>query len=145
MSAPPPSSGSLGWFRRSLLGLVGLIVAGLLGTAAMLTPNNQGLGTHQQLGLPPCSSRVWFGVRCPACGMTTSWAYLTKGNVVGSIRSNAAGFLLGLTAMASAPWLLVTAFRGRPPLGYPNEIVALVVVCSIAAVMVAEWLFRVMS
>ncbi|TWT31609.1 DUF2752 domain-containing protein [Blastopirellula retiformator] len=143
MSAPSPPTGTLGWFSRSLLGLVGLTVAGLLVTAATLTPNKQGLGTHQQLGLPPCSSRVWFGVRCPACGMTTSWAYLTKGNVVGSIRSNAAGFLLGLTALVSAPWLLITAARGRPPLGYPNEIAALVVVCSIAAVMAIEWLFRV--
>ncbi|WP_081444803.1 DUF2752 domain-containing protein [Blastopirellula marina] len=144
MSAESPSSGSLGWFRRSLLGLTGVIVAGLLATAAMLTPNSQGLGTHQQLGLPPCSSRVWFGVRCPACGMTTSWAYLTKGNVVGSIRSNAAGFLLGLAAMGSAPWMLITALRGRPPLGYPNEVAALIAVSGVAAVMVAEWLYRVM-
>ncbi|PQO43376.1 DUF2752 domain-containing protein [Blastopirellula marina] len=144
MSATSPSSGSLGWFSRSLLGLAGLTLAGLLVTAAMLKPNQQGLGTHQQLGLPPCSSRVWFGVRCPACGMTTSWAYLTKGNVFRSIQSNAAGFLLGLGAMASAPWLLMTALRGRPWLGYPNEIAALVVMCGIAAVMVAEWLYRVM-
>lgn len=76
--------------------------------------------------------------------MTTSWAYLTKGNVFRSIQSNAAGFLLGLGAMASAPWLLMTALRGRPWLGYPNEIAALVVMCGIAAVMVAEWLYRVM-
>ncbi|MFI4876406.1 MAG: DUF2752 domain-containing protein [Blastopirellula sp. JB062] len=144
MSVDSPTSASLGWLGRSLLGLGGLVVAGLLATAMTLRPSDQGLGTHQQLGLPPCSSRVWFGVRCPACGMTTSWAYLTKGNVVGSIRSNAAGFLLGLVAIIGAPWLLITAWRGRPPLGYPSEIAALFAVGGIAAVMVAEWLYRVM-
>jgi len=38
----------------------------------------RGHGTHQQLGLPPCTFYVIFQRPCPACGMTTSWAWLLR-------------------------------------------------------------------
>jgi len=72
----------------------------LLIIAGNLTPAKQGLGTHQQLGLPPCSMRYMFGIRCPACGMTTSWSYFAKGNWFASISTNAGGFLLALLCIA---------------------------------------------
>ena len=34
------------------------------------------MGTHQQLGLPPCNFVTLTGYPCPACGMTTSFALL---------------------------------------------------------------------
>ncbi|WP_442512204.1 DUF2752 domain-containing protein [Novipirellula sp. SH528] len=71
---------------------------GLLITASQLSPSQQGLGTHQQLGLPPCSSRIIFGFRCPACGMTTSWSYFTQGHWLQSVQSNSGGFLLAIAA-----------------------------------------------
>lgn len=72
----------------------------LLIIAGNLSPAQEGLGTHQQLGLPPCSMRVLLGVRCPACGMTTSWSYFAKGHWLDSINTNAGGFLLALLCIA---------------------------------------------
>ena len=37
-----------------------------------LEPDPRGFGTHEQLGLPPCGLRTFFGRPCPACGITTS-------------------------------------------------------------------------
>ena len=44
----------------------------LLSVAAWLTPDELGVGSHQQLGLPPCSMLTLTGYPCPTCGMTTA-------------------------------------------------------------------------
>ncbi|RMG03430.1 MAG: DUF2752 domain-containing protein, partial [Planctomycetota bacterium] len=59
---------------RCLTGGAAVGLAGLLVIAAVLRPSPTGLGTHQQLGLPPCTFRAMFGSRCPTCGMTTAWS-----------------------------------------------------------------------
>lgn len=79
--------------------LVALVPLTLLITAGTLNPAEKGLGTHQQLGLPPCSLRVLAGIRCPACGMTTSWCYFARGNWLASMKTNAGGFSLALLCL----------------------------------------------
>ena len=86
---------------------------GLLLTAAMLKPDPRGLGTHQQLGLAPCTFQLVFGTRCPACGMTTSWAHLTHAQPWAALKANVGGTSLGLLAMVFGPWLFVSGLRGR--------------------------------
>jgi hypothetical protein len=126
-----------------MLAALSLVLVTLLGTAACLTPNRNGMGTHQQLGLPPCSMVQILGVRCPACGMTTSWAYLLNGQVFSSLRANAGGTLLGLAALAAAPWCLATALRGRWFWLVPRDEWLLIVGLTIAAVTIVDWLLRV--
>jgi hypothetical protein len=128
---------------RSMLAALGLVLVTLLITAACLTPSRRGMGTHQQLGLPPCSMVQILGLRCPACGMTTSWAYLLDGQVFSSLRANAGGTLLGLTALMLAPWSLLTALRGRWFWVAPRDEVLLVVSVTIAAVTVVDWVVRI--
>ena len=84
-----------------------------LGVACRLEPNPQNRGTHRQLGLPPCTMVVVTGHRCPACGMTTAWSHLVRGHLIGALRANVGGALLGLLTLAAVPWLLVSAARGR--------------------------------
>ena len=102
-----PGATGFGWRRRA----VGLL--GLLAIAAMLKPSPLGHGTHQQLGLPPCTFWVLFGRPCPTCGMTTAWAHLVRGQWVDACRANLGGALLGLLAMVAAPWLLGSADSRR--------------------------------
>jgi hypothetical protein len=61
--------------------------------AFRLAPDPQGHGTHQQLGLPPCTSVIAFDRPCPACGMTTSWAHTVRGQFVGAFIANPLGSL----------------------------------------------------
>ncbi len=103
----------LSWPLRCLSLLIGVVVLGLLVTARCLEPAASGVGTHQQLGLPACSSIVLFNVNCPACGMTTSWAWLTRAEWGQAIKANAGGSLLALIAMAYLPASCYLFFVGR--------------------------------
>ena len=68
----------------------------LLVIAAVLTPAEAGVGTHQQLGLAPCGWTVFLGIPCPSCGMTTSFAHAAEGNFLQSFLTQPFGFLLAL-------------------------------------------------
>lgn len=114
----------------------------LLATAACLRPDPTGRGTHQQLGLPPCTFAFLVGRPCPSCGMTTSWSYLLRGHPLRAVQANAGGVLLGLTAMAAAPWLMIYSLRGRPLGSRPNDAVLVVLALSVAFVTLAQWAWR---
>lgn len=101
-------------FRTCAL-VAGLTPIVLLAIALNLEPSPQGLGTHQQLGLPPCSMRVMFGIRCPGCGMTTSWSHFMHGNWITSMQVNLGGFLLALASVAGAFLSLRSAWTCELP------------------------------
>ena len=139
---PSPPRRLLRWYERLLMGLVGTVLAGLLATAAWLAPSSRGMGTHQQLGLPPCTLVALYGMRCPSCGMTTSWSHLMKGNVLGSVQANSAGFLLGLLALAASPWLLSSALMGRLTVAVPSDGWLIGITMFVVLVTLGDWLFR---
>lgn len=93
----------LTWFVRLISAVAGATLLGLLIVARTLEPDPQGFGTHQQLGLPACTSVVLFDALCPACGMTTSWAWFTRGALVRSARANAGGLMLAIIALVYVP------------------------------------------
>ncbi|MCC9657385.1 DUF2752 domain-containing protein [Rhodopirellula halodulae] len=126
---------------RLAVGLSALGLAALLVTARVLEPAAGGLGTHQQLGLPPCSMRVLLGVRCPACGMTTSWSWLTRGDLMASAEASLSGTLLGLYALVVVVLGLRWAGSGRSPRFRVNWWLGFGVV-SIGVVCAMEWLVR---
>ncbi len=99
----PKHVSRLDWRIRTICLLSGLFAASLLITARVLTPSPTGVGTHQQLGLPPCTSIILFNARCPACGMTTSWALFMRCEFAQAFHVNAGGALLALTALAFLP------------------------------------------
>jgi hypothetical protein len=127
---------------RLLAFMLGLGLLGLLAVAAFLKPDPRGLGTHQQFGLPPCTFRFLFGRPCPTCGMTTAWAHLVRGQLIGALRANVGGTLLGLLAMVSVPWLLVSAVRGRWLGWAPNSTVIACIGSAILLVTLIEWGIR---
>ena len=120
-------------------------LAALLAVAVALKPSPLGLGTHQQLGLPPCSFQVLFGWPCPSCGMTTSWAHLVRGQLFGALRANVGGTLLGLIAVAATPWLAVSAARGRWWGWTPHVGVAAWLAAGVVFVTLIDWGFRLAS
>lgn len=130
------------WWLRAVMVSGGLVLIALLVTARMLEPDSAGFGTHRQLGLPPCSSQMMFGFRCPACGMTTSWAYLTRGNVLASLAVNSGGTMLGIVAMLTGPWLLASGVRGRWVGRPPHEYVMIGSCITVTLVIVTDWVLR---
>jgi hypothetical protein len=130
------------WRERVIAVAVGGVLVALLVTAARLTPSSAGLGTHQQLGLPPCTVLDWFGIRCPSCGMTTSWAHMVRGRVLAAMRANAGGALLAIAAAACGPWLVGSGLSGRWLIGRPVEWVVLATGMTIIIVTLVQWTLR---
>lgn len=117
----------------------------LLGVAAALKPNEQGYGTHCQLGLPPCTFHVLFGRRCPTCGATTAFARMARGDWSGAIRANVGGAALAVLAIVASPWLLLSAVRGQW-LGPRSRVeMAVAMVGVIMAIMLVDWAIRLVA
>ncbi|RMF43700.1 MAG: DUF2752 domain-containing protein [Planctomycetota bacterium] len=127
---------------RGTAAVAGLVAAGLLLTAARLHPDPSGRGTHQQLGLPPCSFVLLWNIPCPACGMTTSWALVTQGRLVAAMRANAGGALLAIIALAYIPSSCYFFLRGVATRGqwFSLFLATALVLALVAAI--AQWLAR---
>jgi hypothetical protein len=100
--------------RRRLAALAVAIATGmLLGLAWWLDPSPRGFGTHQALGLPPCTWPERFGLPCPSCGMTTAYAFAAKGRFVSSFLAQPMGFLLAFATAVAFVVSLWTLATGR--------------------------------
>jgi Protein of unknown function (DUF2752) len=117
----------------------------LLSTAALLRPDPRGLGTHQQVGLPPCTFRFLFGWPCPTCGMTTAWAHAVRGEPIAALRANAGGTLLAALAAASVPWLATSAACGRWLGWAPRSLTVAWIGSAILLVTLIDWIIRLVA
>lgn len=132
----------LGSGIRSTAAIVGTTMVALLAIAAWLEPDPRGLGTHRQLGLPPCTFQWLVGRPCPSCGMTTSWAHLMHGQIGPALATNAGGTALGIVCLITAPWLLAAAVRGRWLGVVPTDRLAATIALVIAGITLVDWLRR---
>jgi hypothetical protein len=124
------------------LALAGLALLTPLAIAACLRPNPLGMGTHQQLGLPPCTFVTLFGIRCPSCGMTTSWSHFVRGQWWQALQANVGGCLLAAIVAVSGSWMLLAAVSGRRPARTPREgMLAAGAVC-LVLITLADWVVR---
>lgn len=129
--------------NRLLVGLLGLGILGLLVLANRLEPDKRGFGTHEQLGLTPCSFHRWTGRLCPTCGATTAWAHLLDGDWTAAVRSNLAATLAAVLAVIATPWLLMSAAWNRWLMAKPSPRGLLVIGTTLAIVAVLDWVGRV--
>ncbi|MBS0265172.1 MAG: DUF2752 domain-containing protein [Planctomycetes bacterium] len=110
-----------------------------------LDPDPRGFGTHQRLGLPPCTFRALLDIPCPGCGMTTSFSHFVRGNLVQAARANIGGALLALCCAVQIPWCWWSALRGR--LWYVEDPTRslLILITVVASVALVNWIFRLAS
>ena len=130
--------------RRFVAAISALTPLTLLIVARFLSPSQQGLGTHQQLGLPPCSMRVMFGIRCPGCGMTTSWSHFTRGQWLQSLQSNIGGFLLAIVALIVV-WLSARTLKSGELPSYRTQQWFTYLLIGVIVVSLLEWIGRLWS
>ncbi len=86
----------------------------LLALAAWLTPAEAGIGTHEQMNLPPCSWPTLLGIPCITCGMTTSFAHAADGHFLKSFATQPMGFLLALATAMTVLLGFYIALTGSP-------------------------------
>lgn len=112
--------------------------------ACLLEPDARGHGTHQQLGFPPCTLVALCGIRCPTCGMTTSWAALVRGRLFEGLAANVGGVLLAIGAIGSVIGLSSIALLGRRPKWFPSTNGFAWGAIVIAAVTLIDWVIRIL-
>ena len=115
----------------------------VLTIARVLSPAPNGLGTHQQLGLPPCFFHKLTGIPCPTCGMTTSFAHTVRLHFYEAFVTQPFGMLacvlmamfipISLLLMQRrVPWMKVMTVRGSNAAMY-----------TLIALFVAAWVYKI--
>lgn len=139
--AGQPESLSHGVRWLSLGSAIGLLA--LLLIACFLSPSPSGYGTHQQLGLPPCTTMLLWEIPCPTCGMTTSWAWVVRGNLVQAGRANLGGTMLALIAIGFLPAACYFFITGRATSGHWFSLTLAVGLVSSCCIALIQWFFRI--
>ncbi len=83
-----------------------------------------------------------FGVPCPSCGMTTSFAHFVRGQIPSSLRANAAGTLLAVVCVMTMLWCIVTAKTGRYLWFHDPATVFAYGLSTVAVLTLAYWVWR---
>jgi hypothetical protein len=131
------------WARGTLAGLaLGMTVVFLI--ALWLNPYQadgtpMSMETHRQLGLPHCSFYALTGYPCPACGMTTSFALLIRGDLINSLRANWAGTVLGVLGFLFIPWAIASIWWRRTVFIRHVEWTATLVLVGFMTLMMLRW------
>jgi hypothetical protein len=94
--------------------IVSLGCLAVLITASQIQPSPTGIGSHTQLGMDACAFEARTGIPCPTCGMTTSFAWFVRGNLLASTYIQPMGALLALLACIIFWTGLYEAITARP-------------------------------
>ena len=111
--------------------------------AWVLTPSTDGLGTHRQLGLPPCSWITMADIPCPTCGMTTAFSHAAHGDLGSSFATQPFGMVL---ALGTAVVVLVgfhTAFTGSMLAPFLVGRIGPRIVWLLVACLVLAWIWKI--
>lgn len=84
----------------------------LIGVAAWLTPDPDGMGTHIQLGLRPCTYLEATGIPCATCGMSTAFSHAAHGQLIQSFVTQPAGMIMCLLLAVISLLSLYTLVMG---------------------------------
>jgi len=129
------------WGRLLMSGWALFLIAGF-GLSFYMKPDSRGFGTHQSLGLPPCSFRVWFGIHCPSCGSTTCFSHFVRGEWPAAIQSNVSAFGLALVCAVMIPWCIFSVYRGKM-WRVPQPALALIwIVAVLGSISLTQWVYK---
>jgi hypothetical protein len=108
------------WWHRSAgplerIALIAMALGGalLLYLSWRMEPDPRGFGTHEQLGLAPCSFRTYAGIPCLSCGMTTAFSLMMRLRWIDAIVVQPAGAMIFVSILAFIPLALWASIRGR--------------------------------
>jgi hypothetical protein len=85
----------------------------VLGLSSGLEPDPLGVGTHTQLGLKGCIVLSQWGIPCPMCGMTTTFALMADFKWIAAIKNQPFGVLLYLMTVLTAIISAIELTRSR--------------------------------
>ena len=137
----PPSRLTI--FPRLFALAVALGTLATLLTAAAITPDLSGVGTHRQLGLQPCAFLTQTGVPCAGCGMTTSFSWLTHGHPLLSLYTQPFGCVLAILTAAAFWGGLYVAATGRPVYLLLQRVPLRYYLCLLVGLGISAWVWKI--
>ena len=103
------------WFGNALLLAMSV---GVLFVAALMTPSVEVVQLAGWDVPMVCQFRSLFGIGCPGCGLTRSFAFMAEGQWRQAWEMNLMGPPLFTVVVAQIPWRLITLWReGRSRVG----------------------------
>jgi hypothetical protein len=114
-------------------------------TAAYATPSPSGVGTHaSSLHMQPCQFLERTHLPCPGCGMTTSFTWFVRGNLLASCYVQPMGAMLAALAGCTVWAGLYIAITGRPVYRLLRLLPARYYVMPLLALGVLAWAWKIM-
>jgi hypothetical protein len=128
--------------KRVFWAVVAVMCAAALIAAGRLEPDPRGHGTHAQITRGPCLFRVVTGIPCATCGMTTSFAYMVRLQVLKAFAAQPFGAVMCIGAAAAVPLALFFAVTGRGPRPrIPSEWI----LAPALVLLITGWIFKMLS
>ncbi|HEV2292772.1 MAG TPA: DUF2752 domain-containing protein [Tepidisphaeraceae bacterium] len=100
--------------HRLIALIVSMACLAMLITAVIISPDRSGTSSHVQLGLSECHFLRTSNLPCPSCGMTTSFAWFVRGNLLASLYIQPMGTFLATAATITFWAALYIAATGKP-------------------------------
>lgn len=138
-----PWSSKEAMLSRAIWALLFLTPVAVVITAMILVPDHSDLGTHGQLGLPPCGFFVFTGYPCPGCGLTTAFAHMVRLELHGAWTANPFGIPLFLSTVAFIPFAALGFLRGWSVLDALDRVHAEKIAIALSLMSVITWVARV--
>lgn len=116
------------WASRLAWAFMGAVSWTVIALSFWLQPSSRGFGTHEQLGLPPCTFQAMTHIPCPGCGLTTSFAHMAHLQPLRALERHPMGaclFLITLAVALVAPWAVRRAWPVHRALALPGTSYAL--------------------
>lgn len=117
----------------------------VLTMARVLSPSPNGIGTHQQLGLPPCFFHKLTNIPCPTCGMTTSFAYTVRLQFYEAFVTQPFGMLACVLMALLIPLSFVMMRRRVPWLKLMTARGSDAVMYLLVALFVMAWVYKILA
>ena len=130
------------FFTRATAALILAGCVSLFTIATRLEPAAGGIGTHEQLGLPPCGMAMIWGLPCPTCGMTTAFAYAARGQFAAAFHAQPAGLTLALATGLGAFAAGGTLVTGRSYRVNWTRLPPAAVGFGVVAVVLGAWVYK---
>ncbi len=113
--------------------------------AMRLDPDGRGYGTHQQLGLPPCTFQFLWQIPCPSCGGTTAFSFFVRGQWSSAASANIGAFFLAIVSALSIPWCAVSVWQGRSWKLRDPFWISLLLMITFVGLTVIQWIVRLVA
>ncbi len=113
LSVPVHEGPVAAWQDRLIATVVVAVAVFFVALLLQVPPDPRGHGTHEALGMTPCSWPIAYGMPCPACGVTTAATHLVQLQPIAAVTTQPFGVGFALTGLWAAAVAGYCLLRGK--------------------------------